>query len=64
MSRLGACLHFNGVTNDYIRSLLKGNAMSPLLVYISRLLGIGEVNISLLSMPVDDLTELINQRDI
>jgi hypothetical protein len=27
-------------------------------------LGIGEVNISLLSMPVDDLTELINQRDI
>jgi hypothetical protein len=33
-------------------------------VYISRLLGIGEVNISLLSMPVDDLTELINQRDI
>ena len=38
--------------------------MSPLLVYISRLLSIGEVNIALLSMPVDDLTELINQRDI
>jgi hypothetical protein len=38
--------------------------MSPLLVYISRLLGIVEVNIFLLSMPVDDLTELINQRDI
>jgi hypothetical protein len=39
--------------------------MSPLLVYISRLLGIGEVvNISLLSLPVDDLTKLINQRDI
>ena len=39
--------------------------MSPLLVYISRLLGIGEAaNISLLSLPVDDLTKLINQRDI
>jgi hypothetical protein len=39
--------------------------MSPLLVYISRLLGIGEAaNIFLLGMPVDDLTELINQRDM
>lgn len=39
--------------------------MSPLLVYISRLLGIGDAaNISLLSLPVEDLTELINQRDM
>lgn len=39
--------------------------MRPLLVYISHLLGIGKAaNISLLSLPVDDLTKLINQRDI
>jgi len=31
-----------------------GNAMSPLLVYIGRLLGIGGVTISLLDMPVND----------
>ena len=35
--------------------------MSLLLVYISRLLGIGYANISLLDMPLDDETELLNQ---
>jgi hypothetical protein len=34
--------------------------MSPLLVYISPVLGIGDANISLLDIPVDDQTELIN----
>ena len=35
--------------------------MSPLLVYISRLLGIGGVNISLLDMLINAPKELINQ---
>ena len=60
MPRLDACLYLTEVISDYIHSPPKGNAMSPLLVYISRVLGIGDANISLLDMPLDDQTELIN----